>query len=386
MQRPLEPDLDQEITKDIEETNAQLAADEATYGDDESIVDDTEDDDSAPSARYDITAYGIDFDIEGLCRRLRAGEVFIPPFQRDFTWSLREASRFVESLLLGLPVPGVFLSQEQDGRLLVIDGQQRLKTLLFYYEGKFNPRPTVQSSRTFRLVQINDPFNKKAYKDLSEVDRRNLDNTVIHATVIKQESPPDDDTSIYHIYDRLNTGGRRLYPQEMRCAIYHGGLIELLAQLNESEPWRAAFGKKSRHLKDQELILRFLALFHRSAEYKRPMSDFMSAFAASFRNPDGPFKESNSRLFSTTVEYLSSAVGEQIFRPGGSFNAAVFDSTMVGLARRGYATVPDKAKIAEAYQRLIKDADYVQAVSRSTADKEFVTRRLDKATAFFANV
>ncbi len=96
--------------------------------DDVAIEDEAEDDETVAPVRYETTSYGIDFDVEGVVRRIKRDDIFIPEFQRSFIWNLGEASRFIESLLLGLPVPGIFLSQEpESGRLLVIDGQQRLK-------------------------------------------------------------------------------------------------------------------------------------------------------------------------------------------------------------------------------------------------------------------
>src|SRR6476661_7447962 len=103
------------------------------------VLDEAETDPVVPHPRYDITSYGSDPDVEGLVRRLKREEVFIPDFQRDYVWKLPEASRFIESLLLGLPVPGIFLAREPEtNKLLVIDGQQRLKSLEFFYSGHFN--------------------------------------------------------------------------------------------------------------------------------------------------------------------------------------------------------------------------------------------------------
>ena len=76
-------------------------------------------------------------------QRIREDKVKVPEFQRSFVWSLRDASRFIESLLLGLPVPGVFLAKDAETKkLLVIDGQQRLRSLQFYYDGFFTPKST----------------------------------------------------------------------------------------------------------------------------------------------------------------------------------------------------------------------------------------------------
>ena len=100
--------------------------------------------------KYSITSYGADYPVDGLVRRIGDGSIFIPTFQRGFIWSLREASRFIESLLLGLPVPGIFLSRDEDTKkLMVIDGQQRLRTLQYFYDGIFH-----NTGREFALVYI----------------------------------------------------------------------------------------------------------------------------------------------------------------------------------------------------------------------------------------
>lgn len=171
---------------------------------DAEVEDEAVQDDTVASVRYDITSFGIDFDVEGIVRRLRRGEIFIPEFQRNFIWNLVEASRFVESLLLGLPIPGIFLAQDsKTGKLLVIDGQQRLKTLRFFYDGVFNPSPDDRVKRVFRLTNVQKEFEGSTYATLSERDRITLDNSVIHATIVRQEAPPDGDTSMYHIFERL---------------------------------------------------------------------------------------------------------------------------------------------------------------------------------------
>ena len=88
--------------------------------------------------RYSITSYGVDYTVDRIVDRLNKGAILIPEFQRKYVWSLKDASRFIESLILGLPVPGVFFSQEKGtNKMLVIDGQQRLKSLQFFYSKKF---------------------------------------------------------------------------------------------------------------------------------------------------------------------------------------------------------------------------------------------------------
>ncbi|MEO6218991.1 MAG: DUF262 domain-containing protein, partial [Ginsengibacter sp.] len=188
---------------------------------DQEILDDVQDqdekDDDVAPVQYDISTYGADYPVDGLVKRLQKGDIFIPDFQRDYVWNQAEASRLIESLLLGLPIPGVFLARETEGnKLLIIDGQQRLKTLQFFYEGYFNPKDEQKTKRVFKLIKVQKRFENLTYEKLDENDRIKLDDSIIHATIIKQETPDDENTSIYHIFERLNNGGKKLTPQEIR--------------------------------------------------------------------------------------------------------------------------------------------------------------------------
>lgn len=234
------------------------------------IIDEASTDDAVVPDNYDIVSYGADYDVEGLVKRLIRKDIVIPEFQRSYVWNLTEASRFVESLLLGLPVPGIFLArQPETNRLLVIDGQQRLKTLQFFYGGYFNPKEADKNRRVFKLTKVQQRYEGATYQTLNDQDRVRLNDSVIHATIIKQESPPEDSTSIYHVFERLNNEGRKLTPQEMRTALYYGDMIALVRELNENEQWRRIFGKKHQRLKDQEMILRFISwVTNTSARWK----------------------------------------------------------------------------------------------------------------------
>jgi hypothetical protein len=280
----------------------------------------------------------------------------------------------------------VFLARQPDtNTFLVIDGQQRLKTLLFFYEGYFNPKPEEKTHRIFALTGVQKRFEGKTYQTLDERDRLRLDNSIIHATIVRQEAPPDEDTSMYHIFERLNSAGRVLAAQEMRCAIYRGAFIEAIKSLNKYPSWRAIFGKESLRLKDQELILRFLALYHNAARYQRPMAEFLNKFASEHRHPGTAFLEDCRLLFVETIDAVWVGLERKAFRLGRALNAAVFDSVMVGLARRiRDSGAVDPKQFARAYEALLTDPEYVQAVSRSTADEAFVSLRLYKATKYFA--
>lgn len=338
--------------------------------------------------QYDVTSFGADYDVDGLVKRLRRGDMFIPNFQRSYVWNQVEASRLIESLLLGLPVPGIFLSREPDSnKLLVIDGQQRLKTLQFFYDGYFKPSPEEKTRKVFGLTKVQSQFNELTYETLSEKDRIKLDDSIIHATVVKQENPENDNTSIFHIFERLNNGGKKLAPQEIRVAIYHGKLIELIKSLNDTDSWRAIFGRKNTRLKDQELILRFLALFFDAGKYERPMNEFLNTFSKKHQNPSEDFINYCEMTFEKVIGVISRVLGVNAFRPERALNAAVFDSVMYGLAKRlvDSSTVDDDA-FKKAYEELLSDPEYISATSRATSNEQNVELRLKKALEAFVDV
>jgi hypothetical protein len=327
-------------------------------------------------------------------RRMDKGDIYVPSFdpdvvtasgivgfQREFVWSKSQADRFIESLLLGLPVPGIFLVQEPDSTLLVLDGQQRLRSLQAYYSG-------VLRGKEFKLQYVQEPFKGLGYKHLAAEDRRRLDDSILHATIVRQDEPTEDQSSIYAIFERLNTGGTLLQPQEIRVALYHGGLVRLLRELNDNEDWRALYGKRSNRLKDQELILRFLAFYRDWESYKSPMKDFLNQFMARHRNPDAAALDEFRTVFKETAHTILNCIGPKAFRLATAANAAVIDSLMVGVAQRRSAggQLRDGEGLRTAYQRLLEDSAYRAAVERSTADEDSVAVRFSKVRDALATV
>ncbi|MCA9076037.1 MAG: DUF262 domain-containing protein [Planctomycetaceae bacterium] len=337
---------------------------------------------------YAISSYGADYPVDGLVKRINSGTIYIPSFQRSYVWNVYRASRFIESLLLGLPVPAVFLSRELDSsKMLVVDGQQRLRTLQYFYNGVFEPK-----DRTFRLLGVQERFQGATYETLDEDDRLRLDDSIIHAIIVKQESPDEDDESVapssaYHIFERLNTGGVLLQPQEIRSCIFHGPLVELLEDLNNNEDWRALFGNVSSRMRDRELILRFLSLYRQADSYSKPMKEFLNRFAAEYRMLDEITASAFKEVFSNTVSLILEAVGDRAFKTKRAINAALFDAVTVGVARRlDLGPVTDPAGLKETYTNLVKSEEFKQAISSGTTDETNVITRLERATNAFRDV
>ena len=360
------------------------------FRDDTAILDESDSDDLTRPHRYDMTSYGVDFDIAGLVRRLDDGDIVIPDWQRRYVWNIKQASSFVESLLLGIPVPGIFLGfYPETGQLYVIDGQQRLKTLQFFYSGQRPPTSKGRSGSSFRLTGVDERYERLGYDGLKIMDRRRLDNSLIHATVVRQLTPPEDDTSMFQIFKRLNTGGSQVNAQEVRCAVYQGCLIETLKELNEYRHWRTIVGDAPSHrLKDQELILRFMAMWYDGENYRRPMVEFLNVFTQNNRNPDARWIEDASTIFKRTIRLFAKSMARRSFRVSGgrAVNAAVFDSMAVGLARRiAYKGEPELGAVKAAHDALIEREDYLRAISQATSSENSVSQRLRIATSIFDN-
>lgn len=333
-------------------------------------------------SQYSITSYGADYPVDGLVKRLREQDIMIPSFQRGYVWTLTQASRFVESLLLGLPVPGIFLSKDQASqKLLVIDGQQRLMTLQYFYDGIFD------TGHRFAISLDESKFNGATYKLLTENDRRRLDDSIIHATIVKQDEPSDDQSSIYKIFERLNTGGVALAAQEIRAAIYPGEFSQLLRELNETESWRLLFGPPNKRMRDQELILRFFALYYDGESYNRPMKEFLNKFMGRNRFLKLYSELKLRGIFEPTAKSIQENFGVDSFRRAGVFNAAIYDSVMIGVARRlERGPIKNPVEMKKRHASLLIDKEFEVLTSKSTADKEIVKARLALATKSFADV
>jgi hypothetical protein len=341
---------------------------------------------------YSITAYGADYPVDSLVKRMFGKDIIVPRFswepdedseivgfQREYVWPRPKADRFIESLLLGLPVPGIFLVKELTGRLLVLDGHQRLFTLRAYYEGVIN-------GVEYRLDNVQEQFVGKRYRDLDTEDRRRLDDSIIHATVIRQDEPTEDQSSIYLIFERLNTGGVNLQPQEIRVALYRGEFVRVLRTLNDNAAWRKLFGNKSRRLKDMEMILRFFALYYHPHNYRSPMKDFLNRYMASNQNLTRQSETDLTKVFVETTAGIAETIGIRAFRPVRALNAAVIDSLMVGMARRLSAgPIRRTDELVEQYDALLKNKDYWNAVQTGTSQEANVQTRLDLATKAFAS-
>lgn len=341
----------------------------------------SEDEEASTEIRYQISSYGADYPVDGLVKRLQRGDITVPRFQREFVWPLPQASRFIESLLLGLPVPAIFLSKDSDTqKLMVIDGQQRLKSLLFFYEG-------VLHGKEFRLHGVTKEFEGLTYRALEEEDRRRLDDSILHAIIVKQEDPGNDDSSVYMVFERLNTTSTALSPQEIRACVYHGSFNDYLAKANGNPDWREIFGKPSARQKDRELLLRFFALFYKLDSYKRPMKLFLNEFMDENRQLKRYGETTLNGVLQPTMALVNETLGRDAFRPQYALNASVTDAILVGVARRLQdGPVTDRDAFKAALGPVLKDDSFADLYTVGTTNPDKVRARIEKVTGALQSV
>ena len=157
-----------------------------TLQDEELLIEETEpnDDDEPQNIRYEITSFPTDFTVKVMYEKWQSGQLVIPDYQRRYVWNLPQASRLIESFLLGLPIPQVFLYREHSGpKLYVVDGHQRLATIAHFYSGRFS------DDREFRLRGVSPIWTGMNYTELSNDDRLTLDDATLRSIVIRQIQP-----------------------------------------------------------------------------------------------------------------------------------------------------------------------------------------------------
>lgn len=359
-----------------------------TYNEEElplELEDESEDDDVPMT--YDIATYPSDFTLAGISQMWKDGDISIPDFQREFVWSIKQASLLIDSFLRGLPVPPVFFYIGDDNKNLVIDGQQRILSVVYFIEGYFGPEGSQGKRQVFRLKGLGEksPFVNKKFIDLNSTDQRKLKQAVLRAVNIKQLSPVGNSTSAYHIFERLNTGGTPLTSQEIRNCVFMGSFSNQLKTANKDKNWRLILGKPhiDRHQKDVEILLRVFSLVGNVESYEKPMKEFLNKAMKNNQRGDSPrVKRFISRLPSA-LEMIVKACGSKPFHIRGPLNASALDSVLCVLLEN-----PSKisvSKLKSGYSQLLRNKVFQKYTQKGTTDATTVRDRVTLVRKYLVN-
>lgn len=351
-----------------------------------------------------VKTQNVEYDIDTLVKRIDRGSIKLDPeYQRRHRWSDETSSRLIESLILNIPIPVVFLSQDVDvdeevgestSRYTVIDGQQRLTAIYDFVKGRLS----------LEGLEILEELNGSRYVDLPPFLLRRLEERTVKC--LRIDSTVDPQVK-FDIFERLNTGSIKLESQELRNATARGPFNDAIKNLAAAQTFRALIqvdlkepllSPKVQKMEDVELVLRFFAL--KDGRYKRlrkGFREFITSSLVEFNGMDANEIEQRVYSFTTYMTFLLEHAGSFAFakwrfdgpskKRMSTFNAAVYDAVAVGLSE--VFTVEDLAKnpadaaaALKGYDTLFTDKDFFNAVSGSVNDAAKVQLRIDAMIKF----
>ncbi len=361
---------------------------------------------------YDLTAAPNDFNIKTIYDFIESGVMEIPNFQRNYVWDLKRASKLVESIIIGLPVPQIFLFEKSRNKFLVIDGQQRLMTIYYFIKKRFPKRDKrAFIGRVFDKIKgipddilFNNTYfdNFNLYLPSDVPNQRNVLNGLNYSTlgddyktmfelrtirnvIIKQNIPPGDDSSIYEIFNRLNSGGMNLKPQEIRSSLYASRFYDLLYKLNQDERWRKLLGtEEDIHLKDIEILLRAFALLIEGYKTYRPsMLRFLNNFSKKNSNIEQEKIEYLEKLFDAFLERCEGLDIKAFSSRKGKFNISMFEAIFASVCEDAFKNKnTEVSPIDNSKLKILKeDQEFFDASQSETASKKNVIKRVERAKA-----
>ena len=335
---------------------------------------DGEEDFSFPPAERKVVTQPVDLSISSVLEQWELGQLILPPIQREYVWDNGKASRLAESLILNIPVPVIYLAENQQAKYEIIDGHQRVRSVVRFMKNEFS----------LSGLAVLHEYKGLRFHQLPEKEQRFLRMRTLRAIIISIDSHPN---MKFEIFERLNTGAISLNAQELRNSIYRGTFNELLRMLAKDAEFRILVGSKTprKRMVDEELLLRFFALRELLSTYRTPLKRFLNTFMSERRDTGEDESSTMVAAFNHAIKCLSSILGTAAFRnltPAGTvaeiaLNRALFDSQM--LAASWIVECPTVEQSGRARQRmaaLFSDETFLDSIQRATGDRSRTIRRL----------
>ncbi|WP_028844908.1 GmrSD restriction endonuclease domain-containing protein [Thermodesulfovibrio thiophilus] len=332
-----------------------------------------------------------DPEIDSLYGKYKRGKLILQPdFQRYFVWDNAKSSRLIESAFLDIPLPVIYLSEGQDGKEYVIDGQQRLTAFFSFIDGKF------PDGKDFKLsgLKVYKNLNSRTFKELDEEFQDKIKYCKIRTITFKKESDPD---LKFEIFERLNTGSVSLNDQELRNCVYRGPYNDLLKELAKDRDFMYLLNLKTpeKRMRDVELVLRFASFYHSTyLNYKPPMRKFLNNDMEKYQYITDKDSIELRTVFKNSVTIIKSLLDKHAFKrfykgneknPNGywepkKFNASLYDILMFSFAREDKNKVYQNLdSIREALVYLMtNDQEFIDSIELSTSTVQAVRTRFDK--------
>lgn len=348
-------------------------------------------DDYTDDSLFSISSWGADLSVRELIMMYEEDELAKPEMQRKYVWEKFEASRFIESILMGLPIPSIFLAQA-GSKKLIVDGYQRIMTVYDYVRGIFSG-----DGKIFRLSnsqRINQRWRNKAFKELSQDEQRRIKSTIIHAIIFEQKKPANSDTSMYQVFERINTSGRTLTPQEIRNCVYQGAFNSLLLELNKNTLWRKLFGQDTEdsRMRDVEYVLRFFTIksdaVQKSDINQISLKKQLNLFMNDYKDLSTKQADCFRKEFIQVIEKIYETIGVNAFNNYAKgkytkrFHPTIFDA----ISTAYYFAIKEgkdiKKVTPEQHRKLLFDKEFKDAILYRTTDVDVIKKRISLAKKY----
>ncbi|MFC3835553.1 MULTISPECIES: DUF262 domain-containing protein [Deinococcus] len=316
----------------------------------------------------EIVTSVVDYNLDTLDTLIRKQMIDLKPkYQRRFRWDDLRKSRLIESLLMNVPIPPIFLNEDTYGKYSVIDGKQRLTAISDFLNDRFD----------IKGLYVFSELNGKKFSEFPE-DLQTVITTrpTLRAIIILRQSDPDIK---FEVFERLNTGGVKLNAQELRNSTFTGSLNDLILDLSEDAKFhrllRITAKSKStiyKEMKDAELVLRFFTFVDNWKKFRGGVARTMDEYMAEFRHLDDQKIESMRRRFIESVNKIEIVFGENAFRRWNQSTgkwrapiiAALYDAQMIAVDKFPLEYLEDnREKIVLGMQDLFNDVDFQKNIN-----------------------
>ncbi|MBS3087312.1 DUF262 domain-containing protein [Candidatus Pacearchaeota archaeon] len=364
-----------------------------------------EEEDYSEEGLFETQSWGADLSFRDILLRYEEGELIKPEIQRNYVWDKKEAGRFVESLLLGLPIPSIFLAKKGDS-YFIVDGFQRITTVNDFVKGIFSSDGTP-----FKLLNsesIDKRWRGKSFDQLTTSEKRRILSTTIHTIIFSyNENSKGEDTVLYQVFKRINESGKTLTPQEIRNCVYKGKFNSLLKELNKNNDWRTLYGfEEDSRMKDLELILRFFTLSSNpilnSEKTQISLSKELNKFINSSNDKSDEQLNAFNEDFKNTMSFILNKLGKDAFHNyskdkegnlkkeyvlSNKFHPTIFDAIAIStlqFLRSGRILKSDK--LENKRLDLLKNGEFIEATSIRTTNLDNIKKRINLASQYLYGV
>ncbi len=327
----------------------------------------------------------LDMSFGELMNMYEDGDLFITPeYQRVFRWTMFQQTRFIESVLLGIPIPPIFVAEDDKGRWEVVDGLQRISTIFAFF-GLLETMPDKNNSVLTQGELITElegiDINSLPLKLKTTIKR-----SVCRVEIVRWDSVED---IRYELFNRLNTGSSPLSDQEIRNCIFRSYSVDLNKILRESASVEefvnliSPSDRKKEEMFLEELVLRFFAFKYLEGDFKTTVPQFLTEFMRSVSTGDRAFSLADEKdYFLHYIALLEGRYGKNIFRPKGNFALHIYDSLAYAIPKTFETVQGNEDEICRKIDALVGDEQY-NSIGTSTFSNMRIRARMDRAIEVF---